>query len=278
MQKQFFYFPHPLLRNYIRYFWVYEHQKPESFEIPLKIMADRFPKLIVQNTQSKGGIKTAEGETLPLFFVSGVITKPLSYRISRQQSHLGVSFAPDTLGYMFGIKPNEQKDQFADISYFVPRGFMEALGDAGTVKDKITLLTNFFIEQLTARTFKENHGLVRNILLNFYKYRDFTVKAIADKNKVSERSLERNFKSFVGISPKKYLQLYRFEMTYKNLSSNTFESFAEVSYCHGYADQSHFIRNFKKYSGMLPTTFIRELKKEDAMDVMIWNYIKLYRM
>ncbi len=275
MQQQCFYTPHPSLRNYIRYFWTFGQHVPTPNDIPLRIMADRFPKLILQNGMGESGIKKSNQEALPVSFVSGIITKPRTYRISKDYSHLGISFQPDALKHIFKVKSDELTDTFLDISSLIPQHFYSVLMEAETVQEKVTLLTRYFLERIAESTYNENHTVVKNVLSDTDRYQWLTVKAIAGEHGLSERSVERKFMDFVGISPKRYLQLYRFEHTYKSLSLNDFNSLAEIGYMNGYADQSHFIRNFKEYSGMLPTTYIDELKKEkDGQEVLIWNYTK----
>jgi AraC-like DNA-binding protein len=40
----------------------------------------------------------------------------------------------------------------------------------------------------------------------------------------------------------------------------------------GYSDQSHFIRNFRKFSGIPPSDYIDELKNEErGSGILFWN-------
>ena len=74
----------------------------------------------------------------------------------------------------------------------------------------------------------------------------------------------------IGISPKKFsdvIKLHHFlkrlkkEQPGKNLTSLAYEA--------GYADQSHLIKEFKKFTGMTPRTYIT---KADKLTV---NFIKI---
>lgn len=274
MKQQAFFAPHPLLRNYIRYFWTFDHNTSPSDVIYLRIMADRFPKLILQDSEGKSGIMKPNHECLPQNFVSGIISKPLSFKIKGDYSHFGVSFTPDAIRHIFGVKPNTLMDSFKDLSLLVPQNLSRELGTVECTKKKMSLLTHFFWERIK-NTSRSNHVAVLNLLWNTKKYQHVPVGDIAKSHGLSERSLERQFKELVGISPKKYLQLYRFEQTYKSLTVNAFDSLSEVGYQNGFSDQSHFIRNFKQYSGILPTTYMEEVKREnEGRGVLFWNYTK----
>lgn len=82
MIKQAFYTPNPSLRKYVRYFWSFDFDNLSDASSKLRIMADRFPKIIIQNMGGKSGIKIIEDTLLPVSFLSGIITKPLTYTIT----------------------------------------------------------------------------------------------------------------------------------------------------------------------------------------------------
>lgn len=70
---------------------------------------------------------------------------------------------------------------------------------------------------------------------------------------VSNRTLERKFRHILGIPPKKFAKLVRFQrvlekLRYSSISANLID----IAYEFGYADQAHFIRDFKSMSGILP--------------------------
>ncbi|MEM7513321.1 MAG: helix-turn-helix transcriptional regulator [Bacteroidota bacterium] len=87
-----------------------------------------------------------------------------------------------------------------------------------------------------------------------------SVKTLAEQHKLSMRHVQRKFKSYFGISPKKFISLIRFKHYYKSriLKQQTKEHFLD----YGYYDQMHFIRDFQKHLGVTPskseeTSFIR---------------------
>ena len=69
---------------------------------------------------------------------------------------------------------------------------------------------------------------------------------------VSRQHLTREFRAHVGIGPKLYGQLARFQsgLVYAGCSGNV--TWAEVAVEMGYADQSHMIAEFRQFSGLTP--------------------------
>ncbi len=85
------------------------------------------------------------------------------------------------------------------------------------------------------------------------------VDEIADQAGVSPRTLERLFLEHVGISPKTFARMVRFQNVVSRLRCRrpSFSSFADLAADCGFADQAHFIKDFKALSQKLPTEFQR---------------------
>lgn len=75
---------------------------------------------------------------------------------------------------------------------------------------------------------------------------------------LSKKQFERLFHSFVGINPKEYARIVRFQKALKQMQHYSDEiNQAQIAYASGYADQSHFIREFKKFSGYTPMSLLK---------------------
>lgn len=69
------------------------------------------------------------------------------------------------------------------------------------------------------------------------------------------------FNELVGTNPKEYARITRFQKSLKLLQDHQANiSQAQLSYQCGYADQSHFIREFKQFSGYTPLSFLNVCK------------------
>lgn len=73
---------------------------------------------------------------------------------------------------------------------------------------------------------------------------------------VSNRTLERKFKYILGITPKMFAKLVRFQRVLEKIRfQSASRKLTNIAYEFGYADQAHFIRDFKSMSGILPGSF-----------------------
>jgi AraC-like DNA-binding protein len=78
----------------------------------------------------------------------------------------------------------------------------------------------------------------------------------------TERHIERTFKEYIGINPKKFgttLKLHQFLRLLKYTSR--VNNFTSLCYEAGYADQSHLIKEFRKYTGITPTQYLNNTNR-----------------
>ncbi len=89
-----------------------------------------------------------------------------------------------------------------------------------------------------------------------------SVEALAAEMHVSNRTLERIFKKNVGIPPKEFLRIIRFQEVLRRLRNTAEqnespvtakESLLRIAYELGYYDHAHLTNEFKKYAGILPS-------------------------
>jgi AraC-like DNA-binding protein len=85
---------------------------------------------------------------------------------------------------------------------------------------------------------------------------NLTVKELQSELNLSERSLERRFKQHIGISPKLFTRICRFQASLSQLRTNKYNKLSDVAFEQEYADQSHFIRSFKEFSGLSPYQYM----------------------
>ena len=69
---------------------------------------------------------------------------------------------------------------------------------------------------------------------------------------LSRKQFEREFKTFVGMGPKRYTHIVRLQKAFLQHQKSTGINHAQIALASGYADQSHYIREFKKHCGYTP--------------------------
>jgi AraC-like DNA-binding protein len=91
------------------------------------------------------------------------------------------------------------------------------------------------------------------------------VDQIAERFAMTARQLQRLFRDYVGVTPKWVIQRYRLIEGADRIAAGAVADFASLAVDLGYADQAHFIRDFKKIVGRAPAGFARSIRERRAM-------------
>jgi AraC-like DNA-binding protein len=95
------------------------------------------------------------------------------------------------------------------------------------------------------------------------------MKELADKVGYSHKHFVHLFEQKVGITPKYYSRIMKFQQAVMSLERQTTVDWFDLAYQCAYYDQSHFVNEFRKFSGLNPTSYLKE-KGE------IVNYIPVF--
>jgi AraC-like DNA-binding protein len=79
---------------------------------------------------------------------------------------------------------------------------------------------------------------------------------IIDEYPHTRKHLISQFKKYVGVTPKAYQRILRFNEIFHRIQKKEKIVWANIAYQCGYSDQSHFIKEFKRFSGFNPREFI----------------------
>jgi transcriptional regulator GlxA family with amidase domain len=86
------------------------------------------------------------------------------------------------------------------------------------------------------------------------------VPVLAEQACMSPRQFERRFTREIGVPPKLYARIARFESALESKALSKQESWTEITNRLGYFDQMHLIKDFKEFSGDVPTSLINQLE------------------
>ncbi|PTX15079.1 helix-turn-helix protein [Pontibacter mucosus] len=81
-----------------------------------------------------------------------------------------------------------------------------------------------------------------------------SISKLAERNSISIRQLERNFKTHVGITPKEYSNIVRFQNALAAIKSPDMKrSLLDIAFEYGYYDHSHLTNEIKRNTGLSPS-------------------------
>ncbi|MEM9361712.1 MAG: helix-turn-helix domain-containing protein [Bacteroidota bacterium] len=117
-------------------------------------------------------------------------------------------------------------------------------------KNLVFALDNWFAQRYR----KQDEGFVVEMSQEVSK--DCNLGAIMEATGYSYSTLERYFKKETGLTPKSFQTLQRFKKVLRELYTSTNLDWQYYVLEHGYYDQSHFIKEMKRFTGYSPSELV----------------------
>ena len=108
---------------------------------------------------------------------------------------------------------------------------------------------------LSARLNRGREGFVLDVMEALEPTYD--LKAMLRQTRYSYSTVERLFKKETGLTPKKYLVFKRFKSCVEQLLTSGATDWSTYIEAYGYYDQSHFIKEVKKFTRYAPTQLLQ---------------------
>lgn len=165
---------------------------------------------------------------------------------------------PHTIKTLFGIDAGELTDKCADLDNFnlvKDTGIINQLLEEHSLSRQLELL-NSFIMLLANQTNHINQMVLFATQTLKTNAHASALPELQKKLNISERSLQRLFEGHVGVSPKMYKRICQFNAAFQQLNQHHFKTLTTIAYQYGFADQSHYNRVFKEFTGITPHTYL----------------------
>lgn len=250
--------PLPPLQAYVQYFWVLESGDEQAASRQFKTLPDGIPALIYQDTLNL--FRNENEQTTPQLYVYGAFSTYTNQHIAGAFRIIGAYLEPTALKAIFKIDASELSNQTVAIDDLVATSLLNQLGEAESVEDKIGILSAFILRQVQMLNYENQKAKFASNLLQSGK----SLQEIQAEMQMSERTLERLMKQNIGMSPKLFSRIMRFQSSLKLVKTAEFENLTALVYTQDYFDQSHYIREFKAFTGTNPTHFLRYSKEKLA--------------
>lgn len=250
--------PSGFLRNYIKHYCfmesdIYEEDIMERV-IPTENIQLMFhyknPFVVFQSNNAV--IKQ------PKSIISGLTNNYSDVSTNGETGVVFIDFHPTGACHFLNFPLSEIENQSVDLrdiySYEINQ-LEELLYLKETTNEKVALIENFLIRHYTSiPTFdclliQKGVEVVKNLK------GQTNVKYLSDCLNTSPKTLERKFAKYLGKTTKQLIKLIRFQEVLHDFSGTNGLSMTEQAYKNGYFDQSHFIHDFKSFTGYTPKEF-----------------------
>jgi AraC-like DNA-binding protein len=160
---------------------------------------------------------------------------------------------PAAAGRLFGVDPVALVDGFVPLT--LPDGLLAELRAAPDWQAMIGPVDRWLVSLGSDRTC--NDPVAREATRLRQLHGTVAIQELADCAGLSLRHFQRRFRALTGLNPKHYARICRIGYAVHRKELEPQASWTALAHEAGYADQSHFIRDFKALTGTLPSGFLR---------------------
>ena len=243
------------LKHTIKSFWLIDSEQDSSINRQ-KIIPDGYPELIFHYRLPYKANISGSWFQQDNHLVAGQIKNHFYIENTGAIGIFGIKLQPWSLRLLFGLDMSSITDKVVaiqNLKFSNIQPIIDVSIGVTTFENKIKALENIFSDLIKSSTHKIQKGQKATQLIIDTKG-EVSIQEVIDKVGISERSLERYFKSYIGLAPKFYSRIIRFSNIFNLVQNNDF-NWSDVTYLAGFYDQSHFIKNFKEFTGEEPSNY-----------------------
>lgn len=188
--------------------------------------------------------------------ILGPLTNLAKYEINSTTNIFGIRILPGKFANLTNIPikdiANKQfllKDIITDFYKYVPQN-MEGI-DGNTLAESIdTYGSEYFRNTISC----DNEDIISNTTKYIYdKKGQVSIKELTKMINYSSRTLTRRYDNVIGINPKLFCRIVRFQNTLYSIKDKKNLDWKIVALDNGYYDQPHLIKEFKFFCGASPS-------------------------
>ena len=201
--------------------------------------------------------------TYPRAIVNGVNTMPMYRYGGHDFLAVRVVFQPGALFRLTGIPSGELTNTFVDAEAIWPKNIRfvsERLNSTDNLTEMLTIVETF-LAGLVQSYRKNHHAVDATSRLILAQQQRISLDQLADQSCLSIRQFIRKFEERIGISPKQFDRIARFDKAYRMRNQYPALDWLSIAIACGYYDHQHFAKDCKELTYLSPTAFFEQEQK-----------------
>jgi AraC-like DNA-binding protein len=248
------------LTSFVSHILVIDHEAKDEVITALPFYADGLPGVVFQ--QSSGNMYLNDkSRKLSSLFLYGQTIRPITLLPYGSFRMIVFLLYPSAINRLFGIRSNEVTGDCVDLRLLPSAKLLsdyQALIETRDPFKQLDIISNYLVtisETIPANADNIVHYALGHIIASKGQ------ASLPDLRKmlhVTERTFERKFEQYVGVSPRLFSRICQFKSSIQQLDQQNFGKLSDIAYYNGFADQSHFIRSFRQFTGLSPLQYVRK--------------------
>lgn len=195
-----------------------------------------------------------EGRTLSTMVIGGARSRFYVRDVSRPLCSVGAVLRPGAAEVLFGVHANELSEKHTPVEDLWGQraaSLREQLAERSTAEERLDAFERMLVERLPL--VRGLHPAVAHALQQFHA--TTSVHEVVRQSGYSHRRFITLFSRAVGLTPKMYCRVVRFQHVLHRAGTAGLDSLIDAAMASGYSDQSHFNREFREFTGVTPTEY-----------------------
>ena len=241
------------LAHIVRQFWIVEN--PDSAILQQKIVPDGFGEIIFHYGDPFRIRMYDTWEEQARMLISGQIRRYFYLENTGASAMLGIKLMPAAVYALFKHDMSTLTDKVLPLSSVTDSLPPSSILQPDLDPEKRILIALSWLETLiTHSTFTEVRRIAEVADRMIAKKGLINMESQASEAGISRRHLEREFKKVIGLTPKYFARVVQFSNIFEAMQARD-NAWVDIALNSGYFDQSHFIRNFKAFTGESPSQY-----------------------
>ena len=238
--------PSPLLVPYISCFWTMNAGNQASGESTVLVNPDTCMDIIVKINHTRQVING---------YFCGIQDEPeiAVQRASEDEiSSFAIRFHFWSAHLFLDLEFSDSLNKSVDLSVLGKewQQLFEPFFYLRKMEERIAYVEAFLLRRLNL--IEKNNNLFNSIHQILNTSGSAGIKEICEYSCVSQRHMERMFRSHVGLTIKRAASLVRYQNVWREMATSPGFNALDAVYRYGYTDQAHLLRDFKRFHGVTP--------------------------
>lgn len=204
----------------------------------------------------RGGCRLDDGETAPRSGITGLWDAARTHTHNAGSGAIIVHFSATGGAALLRQPIDEFANATADLDDVLGRGaelsrLHDEMNAAGSHEQRLELVQDFLLVQ--SQNARPDAEVAAAVALIEHSRAQVRIEEIARRVGLSQSALERRFRRLVGASPRRFASIVRLQNVVRLHQSGV--DFTSIAHQAGYCDQPHFIKDFKRFTGLAPKAF-----------------------
>lgn len=255
--------PSPSIAAHVAFLWYADVAAPDAGALE-RVLPDGSMQIVISLRDRPMRVFDRRDPTRYVDEPSAIVTGPSAefnvISAADTSSTVGVSFKAGGAAPFIGVPPVHLFDRDVDLATLWGRALADEVRDRVLGSTSPEAMLAVLDEALRRRhaTDAATPPAVTWAVRRFQRaHTPLTVADVVDRVGISHRRFIALFRDAVGLTPKRFSRLQRFQAILRGTRAGDERTWAGLAAACGYSDQAHLAHDFRAFSGLTPSDYLR---------------------